>query len=165
MKYNELTESARLIWDSRGGEELFYRESASDACYQRFAKSIAGNGALDYWKVVFPDYYGGSFVNRLGELVVYMTDIGDSSKQDVFNRMESRDIKVVRVNNSFNRLVQMQKNIHDFRSSRNNADNPVAQNIAGCEIRDAENCLYVILNQSGSGEQEAFCKKCSTMGQ
>lgn len=147
MKYSDLTFDEKTAWERMGGEEVFIRQNHADECFQHFAASVSGGRALNYGADIFPDYYGGAYIDTNGELVVFMKSDTEKSRNDLYERMDSKNIEVVSGRHSFNELLSTQRVLMGIKPSVGEFSDEFIDNFVGCELRDKENCLYVMLKQ------------------
>ena len=138
----------RDVWEILGGEELFQSESLSDKSYHNYLASLCGGETGDYSRIIFPDYYGGAYINRLGNLVMYTTEINEANKKDIYERIGTDKVVIKKASKSFNDLIRIQDTIMKYKQKYLHRNNPVADNIISCEIRDMQNLVGVTMEHA-----------------
>lgn len=123
--------------------------------YANLLRSFSPNAvrvATDY-----PSYYGGSFINEDGKLVILITDDLAKGKEKVIQTVANVNIEVKPAQYSFRVLTQIMDILNSF-VAQECKENPVAQNFVAWGITDAQNRVDVILKDN-SEECIAAIKK------
>lgn len=72
--------------------------------------------------ITYPDYYGGSYINNNGELVVLTTNKDESTQSDIKSRAKSTDFKMQTCEYSFNELRELNLQITEKFGNRELVD-------------------------------------------
>lgn len=105
----------------------------------------------------YPDYYGGSFTNKNGKLVVYVKGDVDKYKKDFINRAGIDDIVFETCEYSFKDLTKIIDNINAYKLK--NKDSLIAKNFNCYALMDAENRMVVELDECNDEQIAAFKKQ------
>ncbi len=158
MNYLDLPDVERQAWERKGGKTVFDNQSKADTLYQRFAKSLSGNRPLVYSEAAFPGYYGGAYMNSKGNLVVLIQNDTTANKNDFYERIESNEVEFIRCQHSFKELISTQAKLMSIKPDRAKYSDSFADNFVGCELRDSENCLYVMLKHISDNTEVEFLR-------
>jgi len=127
-----------------------------------FSKEAAP-GASDY-----PNWYGGSFMDDLGKLTVYVTPnflesrvAFDSVKTEVFDIVESDNVLFMPCEYSFRYLTET---VDFLNSIKLNSTEAIADNFNSHGIYDKENRLYVFFDEFTEENIEIFKKTINNSG-
>ena len=105
----------------------------------------------------YPEYYGGSFINYDGKLVIYVKgDIADH-KNDFVKKVGNDDIIFEPCKFSFKELTQTMDTINAYKLK--NADSPICANINSYAFMDGENRIVVQLDEYNDEQIAAFKKQ------
>ena len=102
----------------------------------------------------YPDYYGGSYINGDGKLVVFLKGEIESTKATLIRLIGENDIIYTQGNYSYTELNNVLTKITSFISS--NKDSQIAKNIRYYYLNDFENCVVVELDKSNEMEIKEF---------
>ena len=93
----------------------------------------------------FPDYYGGSYTNDMGKLVVKVTDGSDNNRQDIKRRAGTDEIIIEPCKHSFKTLTRIMNTLNKYK-----IDNPasaISANFNSYALLDGENRVVVYLDE------------------
>lgn len=100
-------------------------------------------------EMIYPDYYGGSYINDVGQLVVLVTE--DSQEASVLS--DNANIIYESCTYSYNELLSVMNELNSYKFRRSN--NAIASNFNEFGIYDSENRIIVKLdNLSDESIQE-----------
>lgn len=102
----------------------------------------------------YPDYYGGSYINGNGKLVVFLKGEIESTKATLIRLIGENDVIYTQGNYSYTELNNVLTKITSFISS--NKDSQIAKNIRYYYLNDFENCVVVELDKSNEMEIKEF---------
>lgn len=111
---------------------------------------------------LYPDYYGGSFIDNSGTFVVAVTGDPESNRQRLTAILGGDDFKVERVTYSYRQMMQVMDRIDAFLVDNRVADDhPVMAHFAGAYPDVMENRVKVILTEVSSEITNSFKKDIS----
>ena len=102
--------------------------------------------------VVYPDYYGGCYIDENNKLIVYM--VGDTVRARSSLLSLSSNVILIRGDYSFQELNNIMNVIGDF--SAKNPYNPIAENIAAVSLMDKQNNILVRLYDCSKEKIDEF---------
>ena len=109
--------------------------------------------------LVYPDYYGGSYTNDNGELVIYIHDdkgLKDDSYQDINNVIEAENYITKTAKYSYNELNAVMDVLNNYKLI--NPDDAISNNFNFFMVSDIDNNVTVELDEM-TVEQIALFKK------
>lgn len=112
----------------------------------------------------YPDYYGGSFIDDNGELVVLIKDSLNTSKIRTTLKDVSDEDKLIfkSVQYSFSDLCDIMDTISDFK--KENENNAYASDIVSCQINDMNNEIEVCIYDLNDEKVKYFKDNISSSG-
>lgn len=130
-------------------------QSRSSEIYSKLNESF---GKIEERKISdYPDYYGGSFTNSDGKLVIYVKGNVEDYKKALIDRAGTDDIIFKPCQFSFSNLTEIMDTINAYKL--NHADSPVCANFNSYSILDAKNRIVVDLDQCNDEQIAAFKKQ------
>ena len=102
--------------------------------------------------ILFPDYFGGAYIDGNGELVILTTDI--KAINDLYGVINLNKIEIREVQYSYNKMMEITYLIHDFVVSNN--DHIVTHNIAFWEPNIRRNYVVVGLIENNQEQIDKF---------
>ncbi|MDD3024713.1 MAG: hypothetical protein PHE26_12535, partial [Syntrophomonadaceae bacterium] len=130
-------------------------QSKASEVYSRLNESF---GKIEERKVSdYPDYYGGSFTNVDGKLVIYVKGNVEDYKKELLKKAGTDDLIFEPCNFSFKELTEIMDTINAYKL--NNADSPICANFNSYAILDAENRIVVDLDEYNEEQIAAFKKR------
>lgn len=147
--------SCTLMVGSSYAEERSVQEDGMTA-YENLMKFFETTPISDQ-EQKYPDYYGGSYIDENGNLVVYVTD--ETAEQTIAVLAESLGNSTVykECNYSFNELHSIMDTINNF--MRNPTNKALATNIRQFCILDAQNIVEVKIRDISDEQIELFKKE------
>lgn len=106
-----------------------------DELMSSFSCTYSGNG-----EKIYPDYYGGSYINDEGQLVVYVTN--DVQRPTVLS--DNSDVIYEPCAYSYNELLSVMETLNDYKFSY--PDDAIANNFNQFGLYDSENRVIVRLD-------------------
>lgn len=92
----------------------------------------------------FPDYYGGSYINDNGNLVVLVTKDSDIKKSDIAQIIKYDKFTVLPVNYSYKKISSVMDSIDAFISNSSIPNNNIVlQYFTGAYIDVMQNCVIM----------------------
>ena len=147
-----LTEEERM---ARFDRTFLENQSKASEVYSRLNESF---GKIEERKVSdYPDYYGGSFTNVDGKLVIYVKGNVEDHKKEFLEKAETDDLIFEPCNFSFKELTEIMDTINVYKL--NNADSAICANFNSYAILDAENRIVVELDEYNKEQIAAFKKR------
>lgn len=122
--------------------------------YERLISSFPSTRSNSGEKL-YPDYYGGSYINDNGQLVVYVTD--ETARPEVLS--DNTDVIYKPCTYSYNELVSVMDDLNDYKFS--NSDDSIANNFNEFGLYDSENCVIVKLDELSEERIQEFKEKVS----
>ncbi len=111
---------------------------------------------------LYPDYYGGSFIDNSGIFVVAVTGDTEANRQRLAAILEGDDFKVERVTYSYRQMMLVMDRIDAFLVDSAVADDhPVMTHFAGAYPDVMENRVKVILTEVNSEITNSFKRNIS----
>lgn len=107
-------------------------------------------------KVLFPDYYGGAYVNDKGKLIILVTEKPGYYKQIFREILGHKDFLVHKCNYSYNELNNCMNEIDEYRDKNSEYFRDVSNLYY---ISDSENRIYVTLKNISKSNIEEFKEK------
>lgn len=105
----------------------------------------------------YPDYYGGSYINENGKLVVYVTDGAAEQAIEILAESLGNGTEYKECNYSFNELHSIMDTINNF--MRNPTNKALSANIRQFCILDDQNTVEVKLRDISDEQIELFKKE------
>ena len=141
---------------------------------EKSARSVEeGKSALQYDKLmdsfeeteagelIYPNYYGGSYIDENGDLVVCA--VAESAKEkastlkSIKETVNSSDLQIKNVKYSYNDLEKMMELLNEYKQS--NLDSKVSKNWSGHYLSDRDNTIFVELNDMDDEQISLFRKE------
>ncbi|MFA6701867.1 MAG: hypothetical protein WCR12_03275 [Dysgonamonadaceae bacterium] len=92
----------------------------------------------------FPDYYGGSYIDDKGNLVVLVTKDSDIKKSDIAQIIKYNNFTVLPVNYSYKKISSVMDSIDAFISNSSIPNNHIVlQYFTGAYIDVMQNCVVM----------------------
>ncbi|MDD2243065.1 MAG: hypothetical protein PHY69_04085 [Dysgonamonadaceae bacterium] len=92
----------------------------------------------------FPDYYGGSYIDDKGNLVVLVTKDSDINKSDIAQIIKNENFTVLTVNYSYKKISSVMDSIDAFISNYSIPNNHIVlQYFTGAYIDVMQNCVVM----------------------
>jgi hypothetical protein len=104
----------------------------------------------------YPEHYGGGYIDRQGNMVLFTTGDIDEAKKDFAERIGNEFFTVEKVRHSFRKLKGIMDTIYAYTTE--NPDCETVQNIRGYAIFDAENYIVVGLKELSQERIDEFRK-------
>ena len=105
----------------------------------------------------YPDYYGGAYTNKDGQLVIYVKGDINKYKNDFMNRAGIDDIIFKTCEYSFKELTRIMDDMNAYKLE--NKDNSTAKNFNSYALMDAENRVVVELDEYNDEQITTFRKQ------
>lgn len=129
--------------------EVSVQESAA-AVYDELMNSFPQSRATG--EKIYPDYYGGSYINENEQLIVYVTDL---SFAPLVASAENNDTVIYQVcEYSYNELNNVMDTINEYKCA--NSDSYVADNFNSYALLDAQNRVEVRLDEYSEEKIQEF---------
>ena len=139
--------------------ERFEKISQANLVYDRLMHSFATN--LQGTAHEFPNYYGGSYIDDEGALVVEIVGDLGNAKQDLALRIDDSNVKYREVKWSYNTLLGVLSLIKEAKEQ--NAYNEYVANIQACGINLQENTVIVYMKEINANNILMFKERISTI--
>lgn len=111
---------------------------------------------------LYPDYYGGSFIDNSGNFVVAVTSDMEANRQRLATILGGDDFKIERVTYSYRQMMQVMDRIDAFLVDSSLAEeHPVMAHFAGAYPDVMENRVKVILTEVNSEITGSFKRDIS----
>src|SRR5690554_1675925 len=111
---------------------------------------------------LYPDFYGGSFIDNSGTFVVAVTGNTEANRQKLTSILGSDDFKMETVQYSYSRMMQEMEKINAFLSDAFvSPEYPVMVRFAGAYPDVLDNRVKVILTEVNQSVINAFKKDIS----
>ena len=111
---------------------------------------------------LYPDYYGGSFIDNSGTLVIAVTGNAETHRQKLSTILGSDDFKMETVQYSYRQMMQVMDKIDAFLSDASvSPEHPVMLRFAGAYPDVLDNRVKVILTEVDQTVINAFKKDIS----
>lgn len=91
----------------------------------------------------YPDYYGGSYINENGQLVVFITGDTIKAKEIIGKYVDNKNILFVNSEYSYKTLNKIMDRIDEAARKKS----PVFQHLDSWYIRETENRIHINLNR------------------
>lgn len=129
--------------------DVSVQESAV-AAYDELMNSFPQSRATG--EKIYPDYYGGSYINENEQLVVYVTDL---NFVPLVASAENNDTVIYRVcEYSYNELNNVMDTINEYKFA--NSDSYIADNFNSYALLDAQNRIEVRLDEYSEEKIQEF---------
>ncbi|EHL06573.1 hypothetical protein HMPREF0322_02622 [Desulfitobacterium hafniense DP7] len=128
--------------------------------YLNYEKLIKSFNIAKSVNSVYPEYYGGSYIDDNGDLVIYVKGEGilkDSSLQNISQVLERKDFIIKNAKYSYNELNSVMDTLNDFKL--NNSKDAIANNFNIYWLSDRDNNIVVELNEMNEEQIELFKKQ------
>lgn len=141
---------------------------------EKSARSVEeGKSALQYDKLmdsfeetetgelIYPNYYGGSYIDENGHFVVCA--VAENAKEkastlkSIKETVNSSDFQIKNVKYSYNDLDKMMELLNEYKQS--NLDSRVSKNWSGHYLSDRDNTIFVELNDMDDEQISLFKKE------
>lgn len=133
----------REIIDEKTTRHL--KESKSAMQYEKLMNSFE---ETETDKLIYPDYYGGAYIDDNGEFVVCAVAENAKEKQSnlksIKENINSSDFVVKNVTYSYNELEDMMEFLNEYKQSNHNSK--ITENWSGHFLSDRDNAIFVELN-------------------
>ena len=164
-----LTEVARVVEDIARNESFLEAEAENLDIYSEEFLHNHDISVLNHHEmissftydetgdVIYPGYYGGSFINEDGILTIYVKDstLSESDALDIFEQLfGTSNIIIEKSNFSHNELTEMMNTLNDF--TRNNPDKEVTMNFKTYWLDDRNSRIVVELTVFNDDQIELF---------
>lgn len=106
---------------------------------------------------IYPNYYGGSYINDSGQLVIYVTDITNTPA--VLSDNDSSTVTYQQCDYSYNELNELMDILNSYKLQ--NPDDSIAQNFNHYALLDAENRIEVSLDDYSAVRIQEFKENVS----
>lgn len=142
--------SCTILATASGGDtkDQSVQENAV-AAYDEMLDSF-GRTYSDTEEIVYPDSYGGAYINESGKLVVYLTD--DSARPAALSGYD--DVIYQLCDYSYNDLLSVMDELNQYKFSRANEE--VSQNFNEFALYDSENRVVVKLDDFSDESIQEF---------
>ena len=130
-------------------------QSRASKAYEKLIQSFGSVGILkasDY-----PENYGGSHINNVGKLVIYITGDITSNRQDFVQRTGTDEIILEPSKYSYKMLNEIMDTLNTYKLEK--ADSPISANFNSYALLDAQNSIVVYLDEYNQEQIEAFKKQ------
>lgn len=111
---------------------------------------------------LYPEYYGGSFIDNDGNFVIAVTGNIDKNREVLINILETDNFKIETVSYSYREMMKVMDDIDNFLVSNNiPEDHPVLIRFAGAYPDVTENRVKVLLTEVNNDIINSFKKDIS----
>lgn len=108
---------------------------------------------------LYPEYYGGSFVDNNGNFVIAVTGNVDKNREYLINILETDNFKIETVRYSYRQMMRVMDDIDSFLTNSNIAENhPVLERFAGAYPDVMDNRVKVLLTEINDEVISSFKK-------
>jgi len=129
--------------------DVSVQESAA-AAYDELMNSFPQSRATG--EKIYPDYYGGSYINEKEQLIVYVTDL---SFVPLVASADNNDTVIYQVcEYSYNELNDVMDTINEYKFA--NSDSYIADNFHSYALLDAQNRVEVRLDEYSEAKIQEF---------
>ncbi len=140
---------------ARFDKTFLENQSRSSEIYSRINESF---GKIEERKTSdYPDYYGGSFTNSDGKLVIYVKGNVEDYKKVLIETAGTDDIIFKPCQFSYKNLTEIMDTINAYKF--NHADSPICANFNSYAILDDENRIVIDLDEYNDEQIAAFKKQ------
>lgn len=101
---------------------------------------------------IYPDYYGGSYINDFGQLVIYVTDMANTPA--VLSDIDSSTVVYQQCDYSYSELNELMDILNCYKLQ--NPDDSIARNFNHYALLDAENRIVVDLDDYSETRIQEF---------
>ncbi|MDD4777835.1 MAG: hypothetical protein PHV53_06045 [Fermentimonas sp.] len=109
---------------------------------------------------LYPEYYGGSFVDNNGDFVIAVTGDVDKNREYLKDILETDNFKMEIVRYSYRQMMRVMDDIDNFLVNSNIADNhPVLERFAGAYPDVMDNRVKVLLTEINDEVVNSFKKE------
>jgi len=123
--------------------------------YEDTNKSLIKKSELTFED--YPSYYGGAYINRDGNLTIYVTEELEKCKHKIATAIQKKDCTLKRCQYSYKDMLQVKKEIEKY-----NLENPndhIFKNITAYGISDMENFIFVEMEDFNNENITLFKEK------
>jgi hypothetical protein len=141
---------------SRFSSDYLQKQSVSNSYYEKLMASYPDSKSGEK---IYPDSYGGAFIDNAGNLVIY--EAGSDSQRlkaskEIEKTIGTSDFKIIPAKYSYNELLKVMDTLNakvfaDTKSS-------IATNVLSFYLSDMENCIVVELKDNGKNQIALFEK-------
>ena len=108
---------------------------------------------------LYPEYYGGSFVDNNGNFVIAVTGNVDKNREYLINILETDNFKIETVRYSYRQMMRVMDDIDSFLTNSTIAENhPVLERFAGAYPDVMDNRVKVLLTEINDEVISSFKK-------
>lgn len=136
----------------------YVEESKSALQYEKLMDSFEETGT---GKLIYPNYYGGSYINDNGDFVVCTVAENAKEKEYTLKSIKENinlsDFEIKNVKYSYNELEKMMALLNEYK--QNNRDSKISKNWSGHFLSDLENTIFVELNDMDDEQISLFRKE------
>ena len=122
--------------------------------YDGTNKSLVGKSQLT--SEDYPDYYGGAYINKDGNLTIYVTEEVEKCRYQIEKATKKKECILKRCHYSYKEMLQVKKEIEKY--CCDNPDDQSVKNLIAYGISDMENLIFVEMEDL-SPEQISLFKK------
>lgn len=147
------------------GKAFMQKQTEAYLNYEKLMDAYRkSSGNTDEEEMVYPEYYGGSYTDDDGNLVIYkVKETSVSAKQKTVasanvykkleNTIENDNFILQEVDHSYNELNDVMDQLNDYKLTE---DNEIAHNFNAFWLSDEENCIFVELSDFNEASVQAF---------
>lgn len=134
------------------------KESKSSLQYEKLMDSFE---ETETGELIYPDYYGGSYIDDDGGFVVCVVATNDEEKKYTSKSIEetihASDFKIKSVKYSYNELEEMMEFLNKYK--QNTRDSEIAKSWSGHFLSDSDNAIFVELDVVSDEQISLFRKE------
>ena len=127
--------------------EYMINQETSINAYQKMIDSFIDNDGI----YVFPDYYGGSYLNEVGRIVTLLTEKSDDNCSDIRRRMNCNNVIIREVQHSYNVLQQEYEHWVSLRRSKEPLQEDLKEALTylvGEYVNEKQNCVIMWITET-----------------
>lgn len=139
----------------RFNSDFLKNQSEASEVYKKLTQSFGTAGmvqAIDY-----PEYYGGSYIDNDGKLVINSTDNSNSNNQNFKQRTGTDKFILKPCKYSYKMLNKIVDTLNTYKLEK--ADSPISVNFNSYALLDEQNNIVVYLDEYNQEQIEAFKKQ------
>lgn len=133
-------------------------ESKSALQYEKLMDSFE---ETETGELIYPNYYGGSYIDDNGEFVVCAVAENAKEKEyalkSIKENADASDFNIKNVKYSYNELEEMMEFLNEYK--QNNCDTIITKNWSGHFLSDRDNAIFVELNDVNDEQISLFRKE------
>ncbi len=134
------------------------KESASSSMYEKLMDSFENT---ETGEVVYPDYYGGTYINHDGDAVVCVATEGTKARTRALKNIkattDSSDFVIENVEYSYNELEDMMNFLNEYKQK--NGNDLITKSWSGHFLSDRDNTIFVELDDVNEDVISLFKKE------